>query len=410
MSDEFQPGIANLVATTGERVHRASYDGTRKQQHKQSIELMVQKIQEGYKDRAMRELVGQVLHSQGLDGRKGATYRQVVTALCDYLRGATVYVPDPVKTEMIQGAAATLCLRPGLCMKAGDCDDQVVALCSLILAAGIPCWIVIEDFGHNPITGMALQGHVLVGCKDEDGNGFAADPSTMKPVGGFSPGAVSRQWVDPLKDAPTEIIGFGRAGRDGFGQDVPAGSTDVTTVSDTTSSTASTGSIPSSASNGVQIPGTWTSMTGNNVTAGLRYAVGIVAPAGWTATDVQSYFSPPGTVTGATKATTQTAGPQFLVEQVIPGSSTTGASQTGWIFIGVARTAGVVPTDSSVNVAAVLQQDVVPQTTAPSQNTALTTAPVATSSMGLGTALAYGAGAAVVGGVVWHLYKKGFFK
>jgi hypothetical protein len=374
---------------------------------------MVQKIQEGYKDRRIRELVGQVLHSQGIDGRTGATYRQVVTALCDYLRGATVYVPDPVKTEMIQGAAATLCLSPGLCMKAGDCDDQSVALCSLILSAGIQCWIVIEDFGQNPLTGMALQGHVLVGCKDEDGNAFCADPSTMKPVGGFSPGAVSRQWVDPLKDAPTEIIGFGRAWRegfgrhDGFGQDVPAGSTDLTNVS---TSTSSSGSIPAQASGGVQIPGTWTSMTGNNVTAGLRYAVGIVAPVGWTVTDVQSYFSPPGTVTGATNATTQTAGPQFLVEQVIPGNSTSGVSQTGWIFIGIARTAGVVPTDSSVNVAAVLQQDVVPQTTAPSQNTALTTAPVATSSMGLGTALAYGAGAAVVGGVVWHLYKKGFFK
>ena len=390
MSDTFNPGLANLARVTGERVHRADYSGSKAKQHKQSIDLMIAKIREGYKDRRIRARVGEVLHAAGLDGRDpNVTDRQRAQALLDYLRAGTVYVPDPVKTEYIVGAAATLCLSPDLCIRASDCDDGTVALVCLLLSAGIPTWIVVETFGSNPMTGVPYQGHVLVGCKDEQGNAFACDPSTMKPVGGFSEHATQRQWIDPLRDSPTEIIGVGRAhGGHGLG--------------------AAGGTIPATAS-GVQIPGQWTTSAGNAVTAGIRYAVGVtVAPTlAWTAADVTSYFSPPSIAAnlGAGAVSTQTtAGPQFLVEQVIPGSTT-----TSWIMIGVARTGGVVATDATVTVVAVLQEQS-PATTTPSQNTSSLVVPPQTSSMNFGAALACGAGVALVAGVGWHLWKRGYFK
>lgn len=391
MSDSFNPSLANLART--ERVHRADYTGTKAQQHKQSIDLMIAKIREGYKDRRIRERVGEVLHAAGLDGRNpNVTSRHVVGALLDYLRGATVYVADPVKTEYIQGAAATLCLAPGLCMKAGDCDDMTVAIVCLILCAGIHCWIVVETFGHNPMTGIPHQGHVLVGCKDEQGVAFAADPSTMKPVGGFSEHATARQWIDPLRDVPAEIIGVGRA---------PVGHG------------LGAGPIPPTA-NGTQIPGQWVATTGNQVTAGLRYAVGasVLASATWTAADVTAYFSPPAAAAanlgaGGFVVTETTAGPKFQVEQVIPASA-----NNSWIMIGRPYTSGVVPATSTlVDVIAVLQEQP-PATSTPAQNTAALVAPVPASagSISLGTALAWGLGAAVLGGVGYKLYKRGVFK
>ena len=388
MSDTFRPGLAHLVAATGERVHRAPYTGTTDQQHATSLRLMVEKIREGYKDRRIRERVGQVLHAAGIDGRKGATTRQVVGALLEYLRAGTVYVPDPVKTEYVQGAAATLCLAPGLCMRGGDCDDLVVALCCLVLAAGIPCSVVKESYGADPFSGEDYQGHVLCAIKDEHGEWFYADPSTTKPVEDRRQQAVSRQFIDPLANTTLEIVGVGRphvarvwedqevAGFAGFGA-VTAGTT--------------------------QIPGTWTNVASNTVVAGLRYAVAVAVSAvatpavpAWTADNVTSYFSKGG----ASPVT-------FLVEQVIPGST-----NSSWIMIGLARSAGALPaTSTTVNVVAVLQEQpaaAVPAPTSPTGPTSAQAALVAPTvgSVSMGTALLWGLGIAAAGGIVWGLSRR----
>jgi hypothetical protein len=41
--------------------------------------------------------------------------------LLAYVRANTVYTQDPPGTELVKSAAAMLCLRPGLCIRGGDC-------------------------------------------------------------------------------------------------------------------------------------------------------------------------------------------------------------------------------------------------------------------------------------------------
>jgi hypothetical protein len=388
MSDAFQPGPAALVAHGG-KFSRAPYNGTTAEQHRQSIALMVEKIREGRFDHRLSGRAGKVLRDAGLDGRSlRSTIRRQTEAILDHVRKETVYTPDAVGAEVIQGAAATLCIEPGLCLRHGDCDDMVVLLIVLLLCVGISCQIVKEDYGDG------IQSHVLVGVRDENGEWFFADPSTNGPLETHRD-CKNREWTDPMEGAPVEIVGIGsphrhRSGdsRIGLGATTPAV--------------------------GIQLPGTWVNVPGNNVVAGLRYAVAIIGvpTSGWTEADVTAYFSPPGTVANMgvmSISSTVTAGPQFLVEQVIQGAS---VSQS-WVMIGIARTDGVVPTNqnSTLPTTVAVLQEQPPATSAPvGPSTLATPPPPIVNAIGAGEALLWGLGLAAVGGLAWELYRKGYFK
>lgn len=380
MSD-FNPGIAGYVAA-GKKATRAPYAaGTAG--HVQSLAMMKAKIREGRQDPDLIARAGQVLHAAGIDGRRNATVRQITECLIAHVRAETVYTPDAVGSEVIQSAAATLCLRPGLCIRRGDCDDMVVLLCCLLLAVGVTCQIVKEDYGPN------IQSHVLVGVQDEKGDWFYADPSTLGPIETFRD-CKSREWIDPMDGAQVEIVGIGRPYQPQALRSKRAGLGNV------------------------QIAGTWSATTNNQVTAGLRYAVGVVASptAGWGIANVQAFYSPSTAGAAAnlgvgTVAQPSTTGPQFLVEQVIPSNT-----NSSWVMIGIARSSGAVPaTDGPVNVAAVLEQTALATVPAPTPPT-VPPAPIApkANAIGLDVVVLWGAGIALAGGVAYGLYRKGYFR
>jgi hypothetical protein len=206
MSD-FAPGIASMRAA-GIPVTRAPYaDGAAG--IAQSLDAMALKIREGRIDAAIIGWTAEVLKAAGLDGRSRTTTPAAqAKALLDALRESVIYAPDPYGVEMIQSAAATLCLRPGLCLNRGDCDDLTVALGSATLSLGIPTQIVKQNFGAG------TQEHVLLAVYDGSEWRYA-DPSTKMPFGSAL-SAVSEVWRDPmdpignLPEAGAEIVTMGK--------------------------------------------------------------------------------------------------------------------------------------------------------------------------------------------------------
>jgi hypothetical protein len=308
MSDTFRPGVARMRAR-GIRVSVDRYaDG--KAGHDQSLKMIGQKVRDGMHDVDVIGWAGETLRAAGLDGRDGARVRDQVTAILDALRAQTVYAPDPAGSEYIQSASATLCLTPRLCMPISDCDGMVVALASATLGIGIPTMIVKEDYGGDH------QSHVLIACRDESDEWFFADPSTRDPVGTKSKYVVMRTWVNPLDDKQTEIVGIGAA-------------LAVRQDGDEHYREATAGLGDADVQGGVTIPGTWSPIQGNAVSAGLRYALGVVAPGAvpaagetgpfpWTIDDARAFF-----------------GPDWLIETLQPGGVSGG--QSSWVMTGLAR-------------------------------------------------------------------------
>jgi hypothetical protein len=375
MSD-FSPGLAAQPTAT-----RAEYD-TGPQGHVQSLETMRQKMREGRIDPRILGWTGEVLRARGLDGRGvQPTSRAMVQAILDAYRAQTIYAPDPAGTEYIQGAAATLCLQPGLCLRRGDCDDGCVAVGSATLSLAIPTQIVKEDYGAG------IQSHVLLAFKDERGLMFYADPSTKDPITSTSR-AAQQTFYDPMSDAPIEIVGVGRPG---YGS---LGATPATT--------------PTPAQVQSNIIGNWVDVPSNTVQAGLRYAVGIVAPATWTQDDVKVYFSgEPAAQLGLMAIANPTAAGSFLVDTVQPGSVVGG--YTSWIMTGLARKDAVLSSTADVSIAAVLQEVGPPAAQAGPAPTPLALAvppPPPQPTIGLGAVLVGGLGLAAVGGIAWGMYRK----
>jgi hypothetical protein len=165
-------------------------------------------MREGRLDPAVAGWARGVLKDASLDGRDRPSVRAQVGALLDALRKQAVYAPDAYGAEVISSASATLCLRPGLCINGGDCDDLSVALGSALLSLGIPVVIVKQSFGSDN------QEHVLIAAQGEDQQWIYADPSTRLPVGS-APNATDEEWFDPMgeigamREASPEIVTLG---------------------------------------------------------------------------------------------------------------------------------------------------------------------------------------------------------
>lgn len=347
MSQGFSPGLPRAHAA-GVAVAAAPYSEGQAG-HAQSLALMAQKIAAGRLDPDVIGWARSVLHKAGIDGRSDPPVRRMTQAILNELRAVAPYFPDPAGAEVIQSPAATLCLRPGLCLRGGDCDDQVVALTSALLAVGITAVVVKEDYGDG------IQSHVLTYVLDERGTWLPADPSTQNPVGTPSAFVQNRTIVDPLEGTAIQIVGIGRP---------YAGVGDVAPT--------------------VQ----WIPVTGNTVTQGLRYAVGIVAPATWTAEDAKAFFAA-----------------DWSIDQVQSGS--VGGAYTAWVMIGLARVTKTLESTADVNIAGIYQQTSNPAVNPPpGPITPAAPSAATTSSIGAGALVAGVIGAIAVGGIAYGLYRR----
>lgn len=196
MSD-FTPGVER-ARKAGYKIDVRPYVGTGEEQVQQSLDVIAQKIRDGMLDPGIRDWVGTVLKDAG----RPTTRQGKVQAMLDAFRETTVYVADPVGAEYIVAAPTTICVRPGLCVRARDCDDGTVFMGSAIGSAGIPVMVLKQSFGYG------RQEHVLVEAQMEDGSWLPADPSTELAVG-EKVTATSEVRIDPM-DKP--VTGAGTTG------------------------------------------------------------------------------------------------------------------------------------------------------------------------------------------------------
>lgn len=80
-----------------------------------------------------------------------------VNALAAFVRGAVVYVADPINAEFIQTPDRLLLEINSRGFTYGDCDDHCLLFASLCEAVGIPCTIAGVSAG-----GSGLPDHVIV--------------------------------------------------------------------------------------------------------------------------------------------------------------------------------------------------------------------------------------------------------
>lgn len=212
MSD-FAPSINN-AARDGVRVVRTEYPvgvaGV-----KLSLEQIAQRIREGANDKDVQGVAFDALLKAGFNGRgpSAGTAFQRASALLAFVRSTVLYAPDPPGVEHMKSAAAMLCLRPGLCIRGGDCDDNLILLGSLVMGVGIPVKVLKQTFG------VGDQEHVLLEAQDDNGLWFPLDPSSDMPAGRKAR-ASSEFRLDPtnpsmigLTGAPeAEFIGVGALG------------------------------------------------------------------------------------------------------------------------------------------------------------------------------------------------------
>src|SRR5271170_5876699 len=118
----FEPSVAAANAALGgtvkKKVHPPGTEGT-----KFSLAKMGELVREGRNDPRMRAWAGRLLMAAGKP--KSATAQAQV--ILDEIRKKTIYVQDPVNTELMAKPHVTLCLdEHGLCMPAADCDDRCI--------------------------------------------------------------------------------------------------------------------------------------------------------------------------------------------------------------------------------------------------------------------------------------------
>lgn len=102
----------------------------------------------------------------------GMAFDAIAQRMYNYLLRAIKYTRDPASTELVQD------LQNSLRLKIGDCDDQTVALGTLLNVLGIPVRFKVASYAPN-----ADYSHVYLEYQNERGKWIAADLTAAKGVG-----------------------------------------------------------------------------------------------------------------------------------------------------------------------------------------------------------------------------------
>jgi hypothetical protein len=180
------------------RPHPAGMTGVRR-----STDLVRLGILNGWNNPFLAAWTRRTIHAAALpDARGFPSADNVVAALFAAQKREMAFVKDPVSGEMMASPAALLCLDPnGLCLRGGDCDDQLIVLGSAALSAGIPVRLLVRRYRG------AAQAHVVLQYQTPDG-WKCIDPSTD--TGACSSAPYVEQIIMPIeRDASASSDGGG---------------------------------------------------------------------------------------------------------------------------------------------------------------------------------------------------------
>jgi len=208
-----KPGLGEakpMPVVASVKVERQAYVGTGP-----TLLKMAAFIREGSANPAMKQFAEMVVKQAGVPSSEHLTHLKAAQILLAYVKKNVRYRSDPNNVELVQSAEITLCV-PGasICIPVGDCDDQVVALGSLMGAYGIPVKIMKQSFGDD-----IEEEHVLVIFETDDHRWLAADPTAPADVGvGFRASASKEEIIDPLDPtgSGTQASEFVSVGRRSF--------------------------------------------------------------------------------------------------------------------------------------------------------------------------------------------------
>lgn len=87
-----------------------------------------------------------------------ASPAQIAAAIYAKQREDMTFAQDPYCTELMMSAVNLLCLDPdGECVRAGDCDDNVIVLASALMSVGIPVRLVVRNYPKLDVLHVMLE-------------------------------------------------------------------------------------------------------------------------------------------------------------------------------------------------------------------------------------------------------------
>ena len=201
----YKPSIASSKKEigVGVKIDSHAYDQSPKGVGFSLLEV-ARRIREGKDDLYVKSWAGKVLIAAG---KPTSTISQA-QAILDAVRKQTMFVPDPVGTEMNAAARYTLCLDDKLCIPASDCDDFAVATGSALMSMGIPVQVVGQSFKGK----TDHPTHVIVAADTKLGWKLIDTTHPTFSVGESFP-ATKEWWVDPMSPDVSSLVGT--AGRTG---------------------------------------------------------------------------------------------------------------------------------------------------------------------------------------------------
>lgn len=172
-----------LCKPTPVRIHRSyipkGYPGTLS-----TTRYIIKLVKQGATDFCVRQKAIQIFRAYRIAPKD---FLGEIAALFDWVRKNVRYTRDVFKVELLHSA------RRMLELKAGDCDDMVILLASMLEATGHPVRLVLV--GTNPRR-KDLFTHIYLETSYK-GRWIALDPTMEKPMG-WSPRAPHRKIV-PLR-------------------------------------------------------------------------------------------------------------------------------------------------------------------------------------------------------------------
>lgn len=161
-----------------------------------STELVKWGIEHGRNDPLLIAWARRTVHAANLSAPRGyPDADQVVAAIFAEQKVEVAFVKDPVSGEAMARPRDLLCLDPnGLCLHAGDCDEQLIVMGSAIAALGIPVRLVVRRYPNLP------QAHIVLQYQANDQTWRCIDPSLDS--GACSTLPFAEQIIMPIADDP----------------------------------------------------------------------------------------------------------------------------------------------------------------------------------------------------------------
>jgi hypothetical protein len=133
---------------------------------RESAAMIALAIARDMHDPKVIEWARQTIAQTGLKAPRGSQDNDEVMALLFARQKKELhFVKDPADTELMASAAQLLCLDPkGFCLRAGDCDDQLIVLGAAASTLGVPVRLLIRIYrgayqGHVVLQYLALDPH-----------------------------------------------------------------------------------------------------------------------------------------------------------------------------------------------------------------------------------------------------------